>query len=79
MAMVAAGQCDAYFEYGIKAWDMAAGQIMIQEAGGCIVDPEGGPYDVMGRRLLCGSSKELVEKLSETLTHYRIQDENPNI
>ena len=41
MAAVAAGQADVYFEYGIRAWDMAAGFILIQEAGGVVIDPEG--------------------------------------
>lgn len=35
LAYVACGRCDAYFEAGIKAWDLAAGVLLVREAGGC--------------------------------------------
>ncbi len=38
---VASGGCDAYYEFGLHAWDMAAGQLIIQEAGGCMIDTSG--------------------------------------
>jgi myo-inositol-1(or 4)-monophosphatase len=38
LAYVAAGRLDGYWEFGLKAWDMAAGILMIQEAGGMTVD-----------------------------------------
>ena len=44
MATIAAGQADVYFEYGIRAWDMSAGMLLVQEAGGCVIDPEGSFY-----------------------------------
>ena len=36
MAYVAAGRLDAFFEGDLKPWDMAAGVLLIQEAGGLI-------------------------------------------
>ncbi|MBK1662860.1 inositol monophosphatase family protein, partial [Paracraurococcus ruber] len=40
-----AGRYDGYWELGIKKWDMAAGLILVREAGGFVTDPEGGdPY-----------------------------------
>ena len=33
-------------------WDVAAGSLIVEEAGGCVTDPSGGPFDVMARR--CG-------------------------
>ncbi|MCB4821785.1 inositol monophosphatase family protein [Roseicella aerolata] len=45
LAWTAAGRYDGYWELGIKKWDMAAGLIMVKEAGGFATDPEGGdPY-----------------------------------
>jgi len=45
LAWVAAGRYDGYWELGIKKWDMAAGLIMVREAGGFATDPDGGdPY-----------------------------------
>ena len=42
MAWVAAGRFDGYWEHGIKSWDMAAGVIIVREAGGFVSDTEGG-------------------------------------
>jgi myo-inositol-1(or 4)-monophosphatase len=41
MAMVAMGGADAYVEYGIHAWDVAAGDLIVREAGGIVIDPAG--------------------------------------
>ena len=41
MAFVAAGRLDGYWERNLQPWDMAAGQIMIREAGGVVSGIEG--------------------------------------
>lgn len=41
MAMVALGGTNATFEFGIHAWDMAAGYLIVIEAGGVVIDPAG--------------------------------------
>lgn len=41
MAHVAMGGVDGYFEFGIHAWDMAAGDLIVREAGGVVIDPTG--------------------------------------
>jgi fructose-1,6-bisphosphatase/inositol monophosphatase family enzyme len=41
MAMVAMGASDAYIEFGIHAWDIAAGDLIVREAGGVVIDPAG--------------------------------------
>lgn len=43
LAWVAAGRTDAYYERAIRPWDMAAGLIMVREAGGYVSDCDGGP------------------------------------
>jgi myo-inositol-1(or 4)-monophosphatase len=43
LAYVAAGRFDAYWERNIGAWDMAAGLLMVREAGGVVSDLAGGP------------------------------------
>jgi myo-inositol-1(or 4)-monophosphatase len=46
LAWVAAGRYDGYWELGIKRWDMAAGLLLVREAGGFATDPQGGePLD----------------------------------
>jgi myo-inositol-1(or 4)-monophosphatase len=42
LAWVAAGRFDAYWERGIKPWDMAAGIVLVREAGGSVTDVSGG-------------------------------------
>ncbi|WP_039852543.1 inositol monophosphatase family protein [Magnetospirillum fulvum] len=42
LAYVAAGRCDGYWEAGIKPWDIAAGVVLVREAGGYVTDYEGG-------------------------------------
>lgn len=70
MAMVALGGADAYFEFGIHIWDIAAGEIIIKEAGGVVIDPTGLPIDRFSRRVLCASSPQLAEKLASNLVQY---------
>ena len=42
LAYVAAGRCDGYWEAGIKPWDIAAGIVLVREAGGYVTDYDGG-------------------------------------
>ncbi|XP_022830590.1 inositol monophosphatase 1-like [Spodoptera litura] len=70
MAMVAMGGADANFEFGIHAWDIAAGDILVREAGGVCIDPAGGPLDLLSRRVLCTSTAELAQELSKTLVQF---------
>jgi len=47
LAWVAAGRFDAYWEFGLKPWDVAAGMIIVREAGGTVTDPYGRPSTPM--------------------------------
>ncbi|MCP5149476.1 MAG: inositol monophosphatase [Ectothiorhodospiraceae bacterium] len=42
LAYVAAGRLDGFWEYGLKPWDLAAGALLVREAGGLVTDPRGG-------------------------------------
>lgn len=42
LAYVAAGRCDAFWETGLKPWDIAAGALMVREAGGYVSEIGGG-------------------------------------
>jgi myo-inositol-1(or 4)-monophosphatase len=52
IAYVAAGRFDAYWERGLKPWDMAAGLILVREAGGFVSDANGGT-DMFGTGSVC--------------------------
>jgi len=72
LAYVAAGRADAYFEAGLKPWDIAAGVLLVREAGGRVIDFRGagtGPMDhrgVLGRHLVAGNLK-VTEVLQKTI------------
>lgn len=63
LAYVACGRADAYFEAGVKPWDIAAGVLLVREAGGKVSDFRGrstGPMDTRGlmtRQLVAGNLK----------------------
>ena len=44
MAYVAAGRFDGYWERDVKPWDIAAGGLLVLEAGGQVSDIDGGPF-----------------------------------
>ncbi|XP_064642645.1 inositol monophosphatase 1-like isoform X2 [Lineus longissimus] len=67
MCLVASGAADGYYEYGLHCWDIAAGVLLVEEAGGINMDPLGGPLDIMSRGILCTSSKELAEQISKDI------------
>jgi myo-inositol-1(or 4)-monophosphatase len=48
LASVAAGRFDGFWEFGLKAWDTAAGVLLIEEAGGTVSDFDGQPYQLGG-------------------------------
>jgi len=41
MCHVACGMSEAYVEYGVHCWDVAAGALILQEAGGVVLSPKG--------------------------------------
>lgn len=70
MAMVALGAADCNYEFGIHAWDIAAGDLIVREAGGITLDPAGGPLDLLSRRVLAASSPELAQEFVKLLTQF---------
>jgi myo-inositol-1(or 4)-monophosphatase len=57
LAYVAAGRFDGFFEYGLKPWDVAAGSLLVIEAGGLITDDLGGSDYLNSGNLVCGTPK----------------------
>lgn len=52
LVYVACGRLDAFWEQSVSAWDMAAGAIIVEEAGGVVTNTIGQPLDVMGGTVL---------------------------
>ena len=56
LAYVACGRFDGFFEYGLNAWDVAAGSLIVQEAGGKVDDFKYGNNPIFGKEILACSS-----------------------
>lgn len=52
LAYVASGRLDGFWEFGLKPWDMAAGILLVEEAGGRCADMHGAPRHLSGEHLL---------------------------
>jgi myo-inositol-1(or 4)-monophosphatase len=63
LAWVAAGRYDGFWELGLKKWDMAAGLVVLKEAGGFFSDPEGGDAYATGN--IVAGNQVLQPKLRE--------------
>jgi len=70
LAYVAAGRFDAFWERGLKPWDLAAGILLIREAGGRVVDIEGG--DPMATGNVIASNAELLAEMQKRLGSVRL-------
>lgn len=52
LAYVACGRFEAFFEFNLNAWDVSAGALLVQEAGGTVSDFKGGNDFLFGRQIL---------------------------
>jgi myo-inositol-1(or 4)-monophosphatase len=59
LAWLAAGRVDAFYERGLHAWDRAAGDLLVREAGGAVAELDGDPPGVMA-----ASTPELLAELA---------------
>jgi myo-inositol-1(or 4)-monophosphatase len=64
LAYVAAGIFDGFFEYGLSAWDVAAGAFLVEQAGGKVSDYSGTANFIYGREMLAGNKTVHAELLN---------------
>lgn len=57
LAYVAAGRLDGFWELKLKPWDVAAGVLLVHEAGGTVTGFDGSPYDIADHRILASNGK----------------------
>ena len=55
LAYLAAGRLDGYWECKLKPWDMAAGTLLVREAGGTVTNHEGSPHLIYDHRILASN------------------------
>ena len=66
LAYVAAGRLDGFWEDGLAPWDVAAGILMIREAGGFATDRDGGP-DIYDSRTIVAGNEAIHRALLKTI------------
>ena len=68
LACVAAGRFDGYWEMKLKPWDVAAGQLLVSEAGGSLSDFAGEALDIYGQEVVA-SNGLIHQDMIEVLRH----------
>jgi len=64
LAYVAAGRLDGFWEIGLEQWDIAAGALLVREAGGLLSDMDGSEHYLDNGQVVCGSPKIFKQVLS---------------
>ena len=64
LAYVAAGRLEGFFEYNLNPWDVAAGVLIVQQAGGLVTDFNGGENTLFGKQLCASNGNIHSEMLS---------------
>ena len=70
LAAVAAGRLDGYWELVLGPWDVAAGLLLVEEAGGRVTDLRGGPLDLAAPRVVASNGR-IHEAMLRTLASVR--------
>jgi len=68
LAYVAAGRLDGYWEMKLKPWDMAAGKLLVAEAGGTVSDFDGEALNIYGRECLASNGR-IHQAMIDVLQH----------
>jgi len=66
LCYVACGRFEAYFEFNLKPWDVAAGIIIVREAGGVVTNYAGGPDKCHSAEEICASAKGIHTAMIDT-------------
>ncbi|MFO1206492.1 MAG: inositol monophosphatase family protein [Burkholderiales bacterium] len=69
LAYVASGRYDAFFEIGLKPWDIAAGALLITEAGGLVGDLEGENRHLESGHIVAGNPRVFVQLVQLIAPH----------
>lgn len=58
LAYVACGRLEGFFEFNLSSWDLAAGALIVKQAGGIVTDFKGGDDYLFGRQLVAGNAAQ---------------------
>lgn len=65
---VACGKFDAFWEFNLNPWDVAAAYLILLEAGGRVTDFEGSNYSIYNKQILASNGKKIHEEMIEVLS-----------
>jgi myo-inositol-1(or 4)-monophosphatase len=68
LCYVAAGRFEAFWEQHLKPWDVSAGALIVDEAGGCVTGMDGGPFDPAAAHLIASNGhvhREVVDAIAD--------------
>ena len=71
---VACGRFEGFYEYGLSPWDVAAGSLIVKEAGGLVYDWAGGNNWLFGRRIIAGNEALCDFLKNEVALHFKEED-----
>jgi len=74
LAWVACGRVDAFWEFGLKPWDVAAGSLLVEEAGGHVSNMDGTMLDINAAQIIASNGR-LHQQMIETLAAVRPEAE----
>ena len=57
LSYVAAGRFDGFWELKLNPWDVAAGKLIVEEAGGAVTNFSGGPLEIYGQETLASNGR----------------------
>jgi myo-inositol-1(or 4)-monophosphatase len=75
LAWVACGRVDAFWEFGLKPWDVAAGSLLVEEAGGHVSNMDGSTLDLNAAQIIASNGR-LHQQMVETLAAIRPEAEH---
>jgi myo-inositol-1(or 4)-monophosphatase len=82
LAYVASGWLNGYWEYALKPWDVAAGALLLQEAGGMVTDEKGGDQWLSGSGMVASTSvlhPQILEVISQVRSQVRSEEKENRV
>lgn len=67
MYLVASGALECYYEVGVQAWDVCAGKVIVEEAGGVCLDIDMDGLNLFNNRVLACNNRDIAEQVSRIL------------
>src|SRR4029434_2421506 len=72
LCYVAAGRCDSFWEQHLRPWDVAAGALIVTEAGGTVTGMDGSPFDPAAAHLVASNGRVHAEVV-DTIRAFRAE------